>query len=54
MSCLQEFKVLECFAMFIELLWVHECDERIEWWVYDVITSYDVEIGEWICDDVWY
>ena len=25
-----------------------------KWWVYDIITSYGVEIGEWIGDDVWY
>ena len=26
-SGLQEFNVLKCLAMLIELYWVHECDE---------------------------
>ena len=48
---LQEFKVLECFAMFVELyvgLWLWWA---YEWWIYNVITSYIVENGEWICDN---
>ena len=36
----------------------HSCEFLVSWtyelWFYDVITSYDVEIGGWICDDVWY
>jgi len=53
-SCLQEFKVLECLVMFIELYVSSWVWWMYEWWIYDVITSYDVEIGEWICNDVWY
>jgi len=52
-SYLQEFKMLECLALLIELYvdsWVWW---TYEWWFYDVIISYDVEIGEQICDDVW-
>ena len=48
-SCLQEFKMLKCLTMLIELYvssWV--------WWTYEWWVSYDVEIDEWICDDVWY
>jgi len=53
-TCLQEFKELEFLAMLIELYvgsWVWW---TYEWWIYDVTTSYDVEIGEWIYNDVWY
>ena len=48
--CLQEFKVLGCIVMLIELCVGSLVWWTYEWWIYDVITltSYDVEIGKWI------
>ena len=28
--------------------------QTYEWWIYDMINFYGVEIGEWICNDIWY
>jgi len=53
-SYLQEFMVFEWLAILIELYvgsWVWW---TYEWWIYNIITSYGVEIGEWIYNDVWY
>ena len=43
-SCLQEFKELDCLVMLIELYvgsWVWW---TYEWWIYDIITSNGVEM----------
>ena len=43
MSCYVYWTIVEFMSMMS--IWIV---------IYDIITSYGVEIDEWFCDDVWY